>query len=132
RNSFAPGPGLPKKSSRHTPNPWRLQPPDSRLMNDRAHAPAWARRWGRSASRRRSAPAGLPRRSVGAICTRSRRRLEQPHALYLIAFVELFTQHLLLLTGLGDGALLHRAVAADQLRQRGDGHGGAVVGWFEL
>src|SRR5690606_38053793 len=90
------------------------------------------RRWGRSASRRRSAPAGLPRRSVGAICTRSRRRLEQPHALYLIAFVELFTQHLLLLTGLGDGALPHRTVAADQLRQRGDGHGGAVVGRFEL
>src|SRR5690606_6449700 len=58
----------------------------------------------------------------------SRRRLEQAHALYFIAFIKLLTQQFFLLPRLGDGAFLHRAVATNHFRQRGDGHGGAVVG----
>src|SRR5690606_37485627 len=64
-----------------------------------------------------------PRGEPGSRC-----RLEQAHALYFIAFIKLLTQQFFLLPRLGNGAFLHRAVATNHFRQRGDGHGGAVVG----
>ena len=44
------------------------------------------------------------------------RRLEQPHGLHFVTTIELLLEQLLLLASLGDGALLHRAVATDQFR----------------
>ncbi len=59
-------------------------------------------------------PVGAASTANGAIVLG--RRLEQPHALYLVALGQLLPEQLLLLAGLGDGALLHRAVAADLFR----------------
>ena len=44
------------------------------------------------------------------------RRLEQPHGLHFVTTIELLLEQRLLLASLGDGALLHRAVATDQFR----------------
>ncbi len=44
------------------------------------------------------------------------RRLEQPHGLHFVTTIELLLEQLFLLASLGDGALLHRAVATDQFR----------------
>ncbi len=59
-------------------------------------------------------PVGAASTANGAIALG--RRLEQPHALHLVAAGQLFLEQLLLLARLDDGAFLDRAVAADLFR----------------